>query len=237
MLTSALQNPSYQTVVCREICRTLYSCSQSVSISLRTLFALEDNRKNDALSFDSTTLLDIKDVKNCLNGDRDAYKRVVERHQKHISSMMWKFSRDRTVHEELVQDVFVEVYMSLHTFKHKAPFSHWLCRIATRVGYHYWRKIARAGNINTISLEDWDQASSIATENIAPDEAGKLLHRMLGELPPRDRLVLTVRYLEQKSIEQTAELVGWSVSMVKVQTWRAKNKLKKLLEQLPNEAQ
>ena len=55
-----------------------------------------------------------------------------------------------------------------------------------------------------------------------------MLHGLLEELPPRDRLVLTLRYLEELSVEETAERTGWSRAMVKVQAWRAREKLKRL---------
>ena len=139
------------------------------------------------------------------------------------------------MHEELVQDVFVEVYMSLHTFRAKSPFTHWMNRIATRVGFRYWKNKAKKRTIETVSIEDWDQEKLAATENIAPDEAGEMLHKMLDKLPPRDRLVLTLRYLQGHSVDETAGLTGWSVAMVKVQTWRGKNKLKKMFEQFADE--
>ena len=55
-----------------------------------------------------------------------------------------------------------------------------------------------------------------------------LLHVLLNELPPRDRLVLTMIHIEERSIAETAELVGWSQVMVKVQAFRARKKLKDL---------
>ncbi len=235
MLTSALQNPGYQVRPLAEVCQAVRSCCKLLPDLSLNPFAMEDASEHDSVVFDSTALLDISDIKNTLDGDDEAYKRLIERHQKQISSMMWRFSRDIGIHEELVQDVFVQVYLSLHTYKQKSPFTHWLCRIATRVGFRYWKTRASKAKLKTISLEDWDQASSVAAENLKPNEAGEILHRMLSKLPPRDRLVLTLRYLEQQSVNQTAESVGWSVPMVKVQTWRAKNKLKKLFEQFATE--
>ncbi len=63
-----------------------------------------------------------------------------------------------------------------------------------------------------------------------PEEAAEILHSLLDRLPPRDRLVLMLRYVEDRSVEETAELTGWTQTMVKVQAWRARNKLKKLFE-------
>ncbi|MCK5172396.1 MAG: RNA polymerase sigma factor [Planctomycetes bacterium] len=178
---------------------------------------------------------DLEDICNTLDGDENAYKRLIERYQQKISSMMWRFSRNRNTHEELVQDVFVEVYLSLANYGQKSPFSHWLSRIATRVGYRYWKKQERKKRIATVTLEDWDQLSSVSPKSMEPDEAAELIHRLLGLLPPRDRLILSLRYLEECSVDDAAKRTGWSRTMVKVQTWRAKKKLKMLIEQTQKE--
>ena len=56
------------------------------------------------------------------------------------------------------------------------------------------------------------------------------MHALLARLPPRDRLVLTLIYLDGCSVAEAAELTGWSQTMTKVQAHRARKKLKKLLE-------
>lgn len=173
--------------------------------------------------------LDINDVRLSRRGDPDAYKRLIERHQQETGKIMWRFSRNQTVHEELVQDVFVEAYISLATYKERAPFMHWLARIATRVGYRYWKQKAREKKFERFSLEQWDRLITKPPEEIDSSRAAELLHNLLGQLPPRDRLVLTLRYLEGCDVVETAHRTGWTKSMVKVQTFRAKRKLQKLL--------
>jgi len=66
---------------------------------------------------------------------------------------------------------------------------------------------------------------------LEPDDAGALLHQILAQMAPRDRLVLTLRYLEQCDVVETARRTGWTKTMVKVQTMRARNRLRKLIEQ------
>jgi RNA polymerase sigma-70 factor (ECF subfamily) len=177
------------------------------------------------------------EIDQARQGDPDAYQRLIERHQDHVGRILWRFSRDRRVHEELVQDVFVEAYLSLGTFSRKAPFEHWLARIATRVGYRYWKEKARQRQFETFSVEEWDQVSGAedVLETLEPDRAATLLHALLEQLPPRDRLVLTLRYLEECDVAATARRTGWSKAMVKVQTLRARNKLRKLIEQSSTE--
>ena len=176
---------------------------------------------------------DWDDVQRTRRGDPEAYRRLVQRHQDYVARILWRFSRDRRVHEELVQDVFVEAYLSLRGYHGQAPLDHWLARIATRVGYRYWKEKARRKGTEPFDLEQWDQAvgDGHATNALDPDDAGALLHQILAQMSPRDRLVLTLRYLEQCDVVETARRTGWTKTMVKVQTLRARNRLRKLVEQ------
>ena len=63
-------------------------------------------------------------------------------------------------------------------------------------------------------------------------QVADLGEQVLSQLAPRDRLVLTLMYLEEQSVDEIAEATGWSRSMVKVQAWRARKRLKRLLESL-----
>lgn len=179
---------------------------------------------------------DLDDIRRWRSGDSEAYRRLVERHQRQVSAIMWRFSRDPDTHQDLVQDVFVEAYESLPTYRGKAPFAHWLARIATRVGYRYWKRQKRERAIRAAPLEEWHRVAEESVAEMSPERAAEVVHRLLEQLPPRDRLVLTMRYLEQHSVEKTSKLTGWSQTMVKVQTWRARQKLRKLLEKAREEA-
>lgn len=180
---------------------------------------------------------DNRDVRRCLDGDGDAFRGLIQRHQARVSRMMWRFSRDPDVHEELVGDVFVEAFRSLRGFRATAPFEHWLARIATRVGYRHWKRRKREGRIQTVPLEEWDGVPSPSPEELEPAEAAEILHTLLAELPPRDRLVITLRYVENHSVATTAQLTGWSKAMVKVQAHRARAKLRRLFAQARQEAE
>jgi RNA polymerase sigma factor (sigma-70 family) len=175
---------------------------------------------------------DWQDVRQTREGDPDAYRRLIERYQDHVARILWRFSRDRGVHEELVQDVFVEAYLSLSSYRRRAPFAHWLARIATRVGYRYWKERARSRRAAPFDLREWDEAVGDGRpgHHLEPDHAAELLHRLLEQMAPRDRLVLTLRYLDECDVAETARRTGWTRTMVKVQTLRARNKLRTLME-------
>lgn len=189
-------------------------------------------KEGDALAgaTEGASEIDWTDITKTLNGDEQAYGRIVSRYQDQITAQMWRLSRQRADCEELVHEVFVEAYLSLRVYKGRAPFLHWLRRIATRVGYRYWKQQARVRRQAGVPIQDWHRSIEPVNHDSA-EEAASLVHGLLGQLPPRDRLVLTLLYLEGCSVAQASERSGWSQTMVKVQAHRARKKLKKLIDE------
>jgi len=167
--------------------------------------------------------IDLRDIATALDGGQDAYGRLVKRHQDAVSKWMWRFTRDRVILEELVQDVFIEAWVSLSRFKGESAFKTWLFTIATRVGYRYWRKKSKDAAITTeaadrLMIDDGEK-------EIIPSEAAEVLYGFFSRLRPRDRLVLTLMYFEEMDTKEIARTTGWTRS-----AYRARNKLRKLLE-------
>lgn len=173
----------------------------------------------------------LDDIRKSRQGDGQAYRRLIDQHQAAVSRLLWRFTRDRTEHEELVQEVFVQAYVSLASYAGKAPLEHWLARIAVRVGYTYWRK--RRRRPAPLAEEDWRQLA--APQPPDHQQAAEIVHRLLERLKPNDRLVLTLRYIEQCDIAETAYRTGWTQTRVRVQTHRAIAKLKHLTRNTPIE--
>lgn len=168
---------------------------------------------------------DAEDIAASLAGDECAYARLMGRYQPMVARQMLRFSRDRGTVEELVQEVFVQAYLSLGKFRGAAPFEHWLRRIATHTGYAYWKRQGR----------DRTRAEALAlvpppSAMAAPSDAADYVQGLLGTLSPPDRLVLTLMYLEECDTAEIAERTGWSRTLVKVRAFRARKKLRQLLE-------
>lgn len=140
---------------------------------------------------------------------------------------MWRFCQNAQACEELVQEVFVEAYYSLGGYQFKAPFIFWLKRIATRVGYHFWKQRDRRKLF--VRLED---APDVAAPEGPADknDIQRFAYELLQRLPSSDRLVLTLLYFDECSTAQIAERMGWSRAMVKMRAYRARAKLRTLVE-------
>jgi len=188
------------------------------------VFEMTANSTSESvIAHESTSDLDAEDVLQARGGDEQAFERIVRRYQHEISRRLQRFSRNTLVHEELIQETFVQAFLGLRTYRADGPLIHWLHRIAVRVGYRYWR--VQRSRPPHITLDAQALPAPIAREPVE-------LYHVLERLSARDRLVLTLVYLEERSVEETAALTGWSRTMVKVQSHRARCRLRKLMEAL-----
>ncbi len=177
--------------------------------------------------------MDMARAAAALEGDDGAYMALVDEHQPMVAKLMWRFTRDPLMLEELVHDTFVQTYLSLPNYRGTGPLGGWIRTIAVRAGYRYWKTKAKDKDRQTlneqIALEPY-RPESVDSESPDAETAHRALYDALAQLPPRDRLVLTLLYWENCSTRDAAKLTGWSGSMVRVQAFRARKKLKKLLE-------
>ena len=169
---------------------------------------------------------DRQDIQASLGGDEAAFARLIRRHEPAVAALAWRFTREPAAREELVQDVFVEVYFSLGGYRGDAPLEHWLRRIATRVGYRFWKRRSRRGREEP--LADLDPPA--APGEVDPSAAGVAVQSLLSRLPPPERLVLTLMYFDDCSVQEIAERMGWTRPMVKMRAYRARQRLKAIAQ-------
>jgi RNA polymerase sigma-70 factor (ECF subfamily) len=181
---------------------------------------------------DESDELDLRQCRQVLGGDNQACAELFKRHEARIARLMWRFTRDRGTQAELVHEVFVQVYLSLPGFRpRRATFEHWLFRIATRVGYQFWKRQARRRRMQPLGEFDPAAVAAAAADRTDPAAAAETLHRLLAQLPSADRLVLTLKYFEDCSMKEIARRTGWNETLVKMRAYRARQRLKRIIEQ------
>ncbi len=172
---------------------------------------------------------DWADIQASIQRDEVAFARLVQRYENAVAAQMWRFTRDRDVLSELVQDVFIEVFFSLKNYRRKSPLLHWIRKIATRVGYRYWKTRACERKQNQ-ELKTFNLDSTQRVQDLNPSEAAEYLYELLESLPTKERLILTFHYFEGYDMKEIAGLTGWSLTTVKVRAYRARKKLKIKME-------
>jgi len=150
--------------------------AQAISIDFpicELLLHSGDEHGSPAAADKGMLIADGEDIRRSLDGDGEAFRRLVERYQKQVAAMMWRFTRDPEKQQELVQDVFVQAFMSLARYRAQVPFSHWLSRIAPRAGYRFWQVQARQRTHETEPIEEYEHLPAAPPEDLEPSEAAK----------------------------------------------------------------
>jgi RNA polymerase sigma-70 factor (ECF subfamily) len=179
---------------------------------------------------EKSSLSDEHLVQATLDGDDDAFTELARRHKGRVFGIAARFARDAGELDDICQEVFVQAYFKLRQYRRDSPFEHWVVRITTHKCYDYLRKRRRLGPTLSVDamLESGHEPS--APEAPAPHPDLERLHAALAQLSPKERLVLTLLELEERSVQEIAHLTGWSAGNVKVRAFRARAALRALME-------
>ena len=173
------------------------------------------------------------------NGARDDFREIVQRHQARVFAILHRYERDAHKVEDLAQETFLKAWRALEQFDGRAPFEHWLSRIAVRTALDHLRREKRRQNeIGLPELGDgaleWLRHDDERSE-LDARQAAELLDLALRELSPADRVVITLQELEGRSVKEICALTGSSSVAVRLRALRARAKLRKALEKLARE--
>lgn len=186
------------------------------------------------------------DVAECLvrvrAGDEDAARTLMV----HLHPLVAKIVRGhlprRTDEEDLLQAVFVKVFTKLDQYRGEVPLGHWVSRVAVNTCLN---EIAREKHRPEWRFADLGEDEVEVLQNLASHTrdlgaenaigARELVEKMLAELAPEDRLVISMLHLEGRTVEEIQAHTGWSRPLVKVRAFRARAKMRKHLAVLMKE--
>jgi RNA polymerase sigma-70 factor (ECF subfamily) len=171
-------------------------------------------------------------VQACLAGRRDAFDTLVERHQRHVYQLCYRFASNHEDANDLAQDVFIRAYRGLKTFKGQASLGTWLYRIGVNVCLN---KVSSKGRLEAldplIAVSDARTASleESAADALLRGERATQVRAAIAKLPKKQRATLVLRVYHDLPHDQIAGILGSSVGAVKANFFHALNNLKKLL--------
>ena len=175
-------------------------------------------------------------VRRIRAGATDEFAELVRRHQARVFGILHRYERDLQRVEDLAQETFVKAWRALEQFDGRAPFEHWISRIAVRTALDHLRRVKRRQNETALEdlgedVLDWLRSDG-DEGNLEARSAGELVHLALQQLPPLDRAVIVQQELEGRSFKEIAATLGTSVIAVRVRAVRARAKLRRALENL-----
>ena len=159
-----------------------------------------------------------------LNGSEAAFEELFRKYQSRLFSVCRHFLGSHAEAEDTVQDAFVQIYSSLKRFRGESSFHTWAYGITVRTCISRMRKLKRHAE----STGEWAELPS-AEGN--PDVERILIQQTISRLPDSHRIVLILRYYEQLSIEEAAQVLQCGADQMKMRLHRARNAMKELLTQ------
>jgi RNA polymerase sigma-70 factor (ECF subfamily) len=170
------------------------------------------------------------------SGAMDDFEEIIRRHKSLVFGILYRYERDTQKMEDLAQEVFVKVWRALGQFDGRAPFAHWLSRITVRVALDHLRREKRRKNeVGLPELGDdaleWLRAGD-EDARIEARDAAELLDTAMRQLSPTDRVILTMLEIEGRKVDDICRRMELSAVAVRVRAFRARSKLKQVLEKM-----
>lgn len=162
--------------------------------------------------------------------DDEAFATLVRRYRSRVFGIAGRFARNDHELDDVCQEIFIKAYRNLGRYRGDAPFEHWLSRIAVRACYDLLRKTRRERENVSLDSLNVTLTDINADKFVGESEVRELIEFAMRQLNEKDRLVITLLEIEEKSVREVATLTAWSESNVKVRAFRARQELKKILE-------
>ena len=161
-------------------------------------------------------------VEQVRQGDVEAYAELVQRYQKCIFNLMYRFSYTRGDAAELTQDVFCKAYEKLNSFQNNRTFFPWLYTLAVNHGREWSRKQERKKNGIQLYTDSLTSEELLLPLDIVEKKQELVeMFTALDQLPYEKREILLLRYQQELSIADIAKIFDLSHSAVKMRISRS----------------
>jgi RNA polymerase sigma-70 factor (ECF subfamily) len=173
---------------------------------------------------------DVVLVDRCLEGEEAAARELFRKHRARVHACLYRVLGGNRDMEDLLQDVFIQVFQSLRGWRAEASLATWIDRIAVRVAWRYLSQ--RKAAPPTLELVDDAvpialaiAGATIGARKAMAREGVRRLYAALDKLPPAARVAFALHEIEGRSMAEVATVTGASVTATKLRVWRARRAL------------
>ena len=179
-------------------------------------------------------------IQKLKSGDESSFKELVTQNQSRVLNTCYRFVNNREDAEDIAQEVFIEVYHSISSFRGEAKLTTWIYRIAVNVSIDVKRSKSRKRQIMIENvLEDSENflEKTYQDKGPQPDQLLELkdlneqIEKALTTLPSRQRVAFVLRHFHDRSMEEIANILDCKAGTVRSHIFRAINKLKNELKE------
>lgn len=174
---------------------------------------------------DQMIVMDRERVNRAIAGDQDAFTDLVLEYERAVYNLTYRMLGDTVEAEDAAQEAFLRAYRNLDRYDSSRSFKTWVLSIAS----HYCIDVIRKRRLSWLSLDDFLPGEMMAAiehrsvEDLAADgERDHTVQDMLKLLKPDERAIIILRYWNDLSYEEIAEMLNTNVGVVKSRLFRAR---------------
>lgn len=165
-------------------------------------------------------------------GDMFAFRALVDEHKEQAVRIAYSITGNLADAQDVAQEAFIRVYKNINSFRFNSRFSTWLYRIVVNLGHDFLRKRIRSKIIlsnDNVALEEQtkDEKGVDPAKKLISEELKKKIEETVTFLPEKQRIAFSLKYKKDMKIREIAQVMGISISSVKVHLFRAIDKMQK----------
>ncbi len=171
-------------------------------------------------------------IEKLIAGEEPAYRYIIDKYREPVIRLCRGFTGSSDYAEDLAQDVFLEVFRSIHRFRRQSSISTWIYRIAVNKSQNFVRdrrKIVYDNYTTGLARESGEDESYKADKQLTQKEHAEALHNALDSLPSGQRTAFVLSKYEDLKYTEIAEIMKISLSAVESLLFRAKKNLQEKL--------
>jgi RNA polymerase sigma-70 factor, ECF subfamily len=190
---------------------------------------------SDSLTGDISKIADFELAQVAANGNMVAFEEIYKRHHRRVYSICLRMLQNASEAEDLTQDVFIQLYRKIGSFRGDSAFTTWLHRMTVnQVLMHFRKRTVKYEKVT----EEGETPDQVVTGSVNPEKmqiVDKIaLESAISQLPDGYKNVFVLHDVEGFEHEEVARILGCSVGTSKSQLHKARLKLQKLLRKKAN---
>ncbi|MFZ5352139.1 MAG: RNA polymerase sigma factor [Bacillota bacterium] len=182
--------------------------------------------------------VDIETIKKCKKNDKNAFMDLFKQYERYLYKLCFSYVQNEQDALDIMQEVYIKIFKNIGRFELSMPFHPWLRRIAVNSCINHRRTM----KYNTVSLNSSSDEHQSLEEQLAADtdiekhienlDMERIIKSHLDTISPKHRMVIILRYYEDMSYEEIAEMLEIPLGTVKTDLYRARNILKSRLAEI-----
>ena len=165
-------------------------------------------------------------VKACQRGERGAYDLLVQRYQRDVYRLCYRYLNDHEDASDLAQEAFIKAWRAVGRFRGDSAFSTWLYRIAVNACINHR---ARRRPVSEELSDQLADPRRRADAGVQDDDEARRVREAVSRLPEKQRATLVLKVYQELTHEEVAKILGATVGTVKSNLFHALGNLRRLL--------